>query len=210
MMGASVAELRDEGMVPDRVERSYVSVKNAVIPWERFPEEDSILGPEMKATGEVMGIGQDVGAAYAKALLGGGHVLPARGRVFLSFADRDKPMGLAVAQAFVMLGFDLVATPGTSRYLAHHAVEAAPVPKIGEGEDDIGRRLERGDVQLVVNTPRGGRARSDGTTIRKAARIHNVPCVTTIPGALAVARSLRAGPGAVNRPRSLQEWHQTA
>ena len=210
MMGATIETLRAEGMVPE-VEREmdFVAVKNAVIPWDRFPEEDSILGPEMKATGEVMGIGSDVGVAYAKALLGGGSVLADRGRVFLSFADRDKPLGLAVAQAFTMLGFELIATRGTARYLSHHAIEAEPVPKIGEGPGDIGERLESGEVQLVVNTPRGGRARSDGMTIRKAARRHSVPCVTTIQGGLAVARSLRAGPGAINRPRSLQEWHRS-
>lgn len=210
MMGATVEELRDEGLVPETKLARFVAVKYAVIPWDRFPEEDSVLGPEMKATGEVMGIGEDVGVAYAKALLGGGKVLPDRGRVFLSFADRDKAMGLAAAQAFVMLGFELIATPGTARYLSHHAIEAASVPKIGDGPDDIGQRLEKGEVQLVINTPRGGKARSDGKTIRKAALRHQVPCVTTIPGALAVARSLRAGPGAINRPRSLQEWHRSA
>ena len=209
MLGATIEELREEGMVPVANGTSnFVAVKNAVIPWDRFPEEDSILGPEMKATGEVMGIGPDVGVAYAKALLGGGDVLADRGRVFLSFADRDKPLGLAVAQAFIMLGFDLVATQGTARYLHHHAIEAESVPKIGEGPRDIGERLENGEVQLVVNTPRGGRARSDGMTIRKAARRHAIPCVTTVQGGLAVARSLRAGPGAINRPRSLQEWHR--
>lgn len=154
-----------------------------------------------------MGIGPDVGVAYAKAILGGGRVLADRGTVFLSFADRDKPMGLAVAQAFAMLGFDLIATSGTARYLLHHAIDAESVPKIGEGDRDIGERLERGEVVLVVNTPRGGRARSDGHTIRKAARRHSVPCVTTIQGGLAVARSMRAGPGAIHKPRSLQEWH---
>lgn len=186
-----------------------MAVKEAVLPWNRFPGEDSILGPEMKSTGEVMGIGVDVGAAFGKALLAAGHTLPDRGRVFLSFADRDKPMGLAVAQAFVMLGFDLVATEGTARYLAHHAVPAEPVHKIGEGPDDIGTRIERGDIQIVVNTPRGRRSRSDGSEIRRAARTHSVPCITTIQGALAAARSLRSGRGAILRPRSLQEWHQS-
>ena len=207
MLGTTIEELRREGLVPDQVNKSFVAVKEAVLPWNRFSEEDSVLGPEMKATGEVMGIGPDVGIAFGKALLGAGHVLPDRGRVFLSFADRDKPMGLAVAQAFVMLGFDLVATQGTARFLEHHAIRADPVPKIGEGPRDIGERLENGEIHLVVNTPRGGRARSDGSAIRRASRSHAVPCVTTIQGALAVARSLRSGPGAINRPRSLQEWH---
>jgi len=208
MMGATIEELRREGIVPltERIP-DFVAVKMAVIPWDRFPEEDSVLGPEMKATGEVMGIGADVGVAFAKAILAAGRVLPDRGQVFLSFADRDKPVGLAVAQAFTMLGFELIATGGTAKYLHHHAIAAEVVNKVGEGPRDIEERLENGEVALVVNTPRGGRARSDGMTIRKAARRHSVPCVTTVQGGLAVARSLRAGPGAINKPRSLQEWH---
>jgi carbamoyl-phosphate synthase large subunit len=209
MMGSSLEDLRREGLVPRSSRRpEFVAVKNAVLPWNRFPDEDSVLGPEMRATGEVMGIGPDVGVAFAKALLAAGHILPSRGRVFLSFADRDKPMGLAVAQAFTMLGFELVATHGTARYLKHYAIDAEPVHKVGEGPRDIGQRLEDGEVQLVINTPRGGKARSDGKTIRIAARSHSIPCVTTIQGGLAVARSLRAGPGAILRPRSLQEWHR--
>ncbi|MGH3650698.1 MAG: carbamoyl-phosphate synthase large subunit [Acidimicrobiia bacterium] len=207
MMGASIEELRVSGMVSEHATERFVAVKDAVLPWDRFPEEDSVLGPEMKSTGEVMGIGPDVGVAYGKALLAAGNVLADRGRVFLSFADRDKPIGLAVAQAFTMLGFELIATSGTARYLHYHAVDAEVVNKIGEGSRDIGERLANGEVQLVVNTPRGGRARSDGMTIRKAARRLFVPCVTTVQGGLAVARSLRAGPGAINKPRSLQEWH---
>jgi carbamoyl-phosphate synthase large subunit len=210
MMGSSIEELRKEGLIENRnPELSFVAVKHAVLPWDRFPEEDSVLGPEMKATGETMGIGDDVGVAFAKALLGGGVHLPDRGTVFLSFSDRDKPMGLAVAQAFTMLGYDLIATRGTKRFLDHHAIESEAVDKIGEGPDDIGARLEAGRVHLVINTPGGRRARSDGQTIRTAARRHSVPCVTTIQGGLAVARSLRSGPGATNRPRSLQEWHRT-
>ena len=209
MMGATLDDLRREGVLARQVDEvDFVSVKDAVLPWDRFPEEDNVLGPEMKSTGEVMGIGSDVGVAYGKALLGAGNVLADRGRVFLSFADRDKPMGLAVAQAFVMLGFELIATHGTARYLAHHAVTAEPVNKVGEGDRDISERLEAGEIQLVINTPRGGKARSDGRTIRQAARRHKIPCVTTIQGGLAVARSLRAGPGAINKPRSLQEWHR--
>ena len=209
MMGESISELRSRGALPEpRGEAGFVAVKEAVLPWERFPEEDSVLGPEMKATGEVMGIGSDVGVAYGKALLAAGHALCDEGRVFLSFADRDKPMGLSVAQAFTLLGLELIATTGTARFLRHHAVEAEQVNKIGQGPRDIGERLEAGEVQLVVNTPRGGRARSDGRLIRQAARRHAVPCVTTIQGGLAAARSLRAGPAAVRRPRSIQEWRR--
>ena len=208
MMGSSLTELRAAGLVPaDEKPPGFVAVKDAVLPWDRFPEEDTILGPEMRATGEVMGIGSDVGIAYGKALLAAGHVLAEQGKVFLSFADRDKPIGLAVAQAFTMLGYDLIATRGTARFLDHHAIEAEVVNKIGEGPRDIGERLENSEVQLVVNTPRGGRARHDGMSIRQIARRNSIPCVTTVQGGLAVARSLRAGPGAINEPKSLQEWH---
>jgi carbamoyl-phosphate synthase large subunit len=210
MLGSTLADLRQQGQLPvEQEEDGFVAVKDAVLPWDRFPEEDVVLGPEMKATGEVMGIGPDVGVAYGKALLAAGNVLSDRGRVFLSFADRDKPLGLAVAQAYSMLGFDLVATKGTARYLRHHAIEAELVNKIGDGPRDIGERLENGEIQLVVNTPRGGRARSDGMSIRQRARRLKIPCVTTVQGGLAVARSLRAGPGAIHKPRTLQEWHRT-
>ncbi|HKX74939.1 MAG TPA: carbamoyl-phosphate synthase large subunit [Acidimicrobiia bacterium] len=208
MMGATLEQLRAEGMVTAADHRDFVAVKEAVLPWDRFPEEDIVLGPEMRSTGEVMGIGPDVGVAYAKALLAAGHVLPSRGTVFLSLADKDKPMGLAVAQAFAMLGFRLLATRGTARFLSHHAIAAEVVNKVGEGPDDSRHRIEAGEINLVINTPRGGRARWDGRLIRHTARRFDVPCVTTIAGALAVARSLRSGPLALRRPRSLQEWHK--
>jgi carbamoyl-phosphate synthase large subunit len=208
MMGATIEDLRGEGILPP-AGSGFVSVKEAVLPWDRFPEEDTVLGPEMRSTGEVMGIASDVGVAYAKALLAAGHVLPSEGTVFMSLADRDKPVGLAAAQAFAILGFKLVATPGTARFLSHHAIEAEVVDKVGEGPDDAPSRIEAGRVQLVINTPRGGRARSDGRLIRRAAHRHGVPCVTTVQGALAVARSLRSGPAATLRPQSLQEWQSS-
>jgi carbamoyl-phosphate synthase large subunit len=117
-------------------------------------------------------------------------------------------MGLAVAQAFHLLGFDLLATPGTAKYLAHHAIPVNVVHKVGEGDDDTRTAIEEGRVQLVVNTPRGGRARSDGRVIRHAARLQGVPCVTTLQGALSVARSLRSGDEATWKPKSLQDWHR--
>ena len=207
MMGATLDQLRAEGIVGSHSPIEFTAVKEAVLPWDRFPEEDSVLGPEMRATGEVMGIGPDVGVAYAKALLAAGHELPQEGAVLITLADRDKPMGLAVAQAFHLLGFDLVATPGTARFLSHHALPVDVVVKVGEGENDTRSAIERGRVQLIVNTPRGGRARSDGRVIRHAARLAGVPCVTTLQGALSVARSLRSGDDATHDPKSLQAWH---
>ncbi|MGF1664860.1 MAG: carbamoyl-phosphate synthase large subunit [Acidimicrobiia bacterium] len=208
MLGATLAELRTEGLLRDAAVLDFTAVKEAVLPWDRFPEEDSVLGPEMRATGEVMGIGDDAGIAYAKALLAAGHRLPSGGTVLITLADRDKPMGLAVAQAFHLLGFALLATPGTAKYLAHHAIPVSVVHKVGEGDDDTRTAIEDGRVQLVVNTPRGGRARSDGRVIRHAARLQGVPCVTTLQGALSVARSLRSGDEATWKPKSLQDWHR--
>ena len=208
MLGATLEELRTEGLLADQVIRPFVAVKEAVLPWDRFPEEDTVLGPEMRATGEVMGIGHEVGTAYAKALLAAGHQIPKSGAVFLSLAERDKPLGLAVAQAFTMLGFSLLASPGTARFLEHHGVVAQSVNKVGEGPMDTVERIESGQVDLVVNTPRGRRARGDGRLIRHASASRGVPCVTTIAGALAVARSLRSGRLATVNVRSLQDWHR--
>jgi carbamoyl-phosphate synthase large subunit len=207
MMGSSIADLRSEGLLSDRSDMSFTAVKEAVLPWGHFPEQDSVLGPEMRATGEVMGIGSDAGVAYAKALLAAGHRLPEKGTVLITLADRDKPLGLAVAQAFQLLGFEIMATPGTARFLEHHAVPVATVQKVGEGDVDTATVIESGRVQLVINTPRGGRARSDGGLIRRASRRLGIPCVTTLQGALQVARSLRSG-DATLEPRSLQDWHE--
>ena len=207
MTGSTLAELREEGLVPATRPLTFTAVKEAVLPWDRFPEEDIVLGPEMRATGEVMGIGPDPGVAYAKALLAAGQGLPATGTVFLSLADRDKPAGVAIGEGFRAAGFDLVATPGTARYLARHGISSEVVDKVGEGADDIRRLIESGRVGLVVNTPRGSRAQSDGTVIRRATLASRIPCVTTVQGALSVVRSLGAGTTAVTAPRSLQDWH---
>ncbi|MDH3540807.1 MAG: ATP-grasp domain-containing protein, partial [Acidimicrobiia bacterium] len=207
MLGATIAGLREEGLVPAAGRPDFVSVKEAVLPWNRFPEEDIVLGPEMRATGEVMGISDSAGVAFGKALLAAGMKLPETGNVFFSMADRDKAIGLAAAQALTMLGFKLVCTSGTGRYLDHYGVPNEVVAKVGEATDDAFELIESGQVHLVVNTPRGRRARSDGRRIRLAAQHAGIPCLTTVQGALAAARSLQAGRDAIYRVRSLQDWH---
>ncbi len=162
----------------------------------------------MRATGEVMGIADDFGTAYAKALLGAGHRVPERGTLFLSLADRDKEYGVGVAQRFVDLGFRILATEGTAAYLASRGIPAAHVDKVGEGPWDPVRLIEEGKVDLVVNTPRGRRARGDGSLIRRAARRAGIPCVTTVQGGGAVARSLQAGSDGVTNVASLQSRYQ--
>jgi len=207
MMGESIQSLREEGLLPEDDPPDFVSVKVAVIPWPKFPGQDIVLGPEMRATGEVMGIAGDLGTAYARALLGAGTRLPDGGTVFFSLTDRDKEPGLEVARIFSRLGFRLLATVGTASFLAEHGVPAAHVDKVGEGPWDPVRLIQEGKVDLVVNTPLGRRARGDGRLIRAAAMANAIPCITTIRGGLAVARSLEGSTGAVFEVRSLQEWH---
>jgi carbamoyl-phosphate synthase large subunit len=208
MMGETIQSMRDSGVpLPDDAPTGFVAVKVAVIPWPKFPEQDIVLGPEMRATGEVMGIAADLGTAYAKALLGAGTRLPEKGTVFFSLTDRDKEPGLEVARIFARLGYRLLATVGTAAYLSEHGVPAAHVDKVGEGPWDPVRLIHEGKVDLVVNTPLGRRARGDGRLIRAAAQACSIPCITTVRGGLAVARSLegaRSGPVEV---KSLQEWH---
>lgn len=191
MLGETLEDLRNADLLPARTPRSgFVAIKEAVLPWTRFPDEDRVLGPEMRATGEVMGIGPDLGVAYGKSLLAAGHQLPAAGQVFVSLADRDKPAGVEVARRFAAAGYRLLATHGTAGHLARHGVPATHVDKVGDGAYDPVRLIERGEIDIVVNTPQGRRARGDGGRIRRAATRHRVPCVTTVRGGLAVAGSL--------------------
>ncbi len=156
MVGATLAELRDEGLVRPPINDGHVSVKEAVLPFNRFPNVDTLLGPEMRATGEVMGIAATVGLAFAKSQAAAGDKLPATGTVFFSLSDRDKPGGLVAARRFANLGFSVVATSGTGRYLADNGVAVADsVAKVGEPGRSAVDRIAKGEIDLVVNTPRG-------------------------------------------------------
>ena len=209
MVGASLAELRAEGLLLDPVEGGYVSVKEAVLPFSRFPGVDTLLGPEMRSTGEVMGVGATFGLAFAKSQIAAGTALPAEGTVFLSLADRDKVAGLEAARGFVSLGFTLAATSGTAAFLESNDVPVATVvAKVGEtGAADAVELIASGRVQLVVNTPRGRGPRADGIHIRTTALAHQVPCLTTVAAARAAAAGMadwrRHGLSVV----SLQEAH---
>jgi carbamoyl-phosphate synthase large subunit len=210
MMGESLEELRASGSIPEHAgePRGFVAIKEAVLPWRRFPGEDTVLGPEMRATGEVMGIGPNLGVAYGKALAAAGHSVPTGGTLFFSLADRDKAAGVPVAQRFADLGFRILATHGTAGHLARNGIAVTHVDKVGEGSYDPVRLLEEGEINLVINTPQGRKARGDGGLIRRTATRYGVPCVTTIEGGLAVVHSIEAGPGAVTRVRSLQSYHR--
>jgi carbamoyl-phosphate synthase large subunit len=210
MLGATLAELRTEGLLVAPV-TGHVSVKEAVLPFNRFPDVDTALGPEMRSTGEVMGIDATFGAAFVKAETAAGTMLPTEGLVFLSLADKDKPAGLVVAKRLRELGLGIAATSGTADYLSRFGINVDEiVAKVSEASDmkttAVGL-IEAGRVAFVVNTPRGSGSRSDGQAIRMAANVNRVSSVTTIEAALAAFNGLLEQR---NRPvtvRSIQEYH---
>ncbi len=211
MVGATLAELRAEGLLASPV-TGHVSVKEAVLPFNRFPGVDTLLGPEMRSTGEVMGIGSTFGLAFAKSQIAAGNRLPTEGTVFLSLADRDKAVGLDAARQFVALGFDLAATSGTAAMLEAEGISVATVvAKVGEshpGVVDAVDLIAGGKVQLVVNTPRGRGPRADGVHIRSTALAHLVPCLTTVAAARAAAAGIADWISHPLSVRSLQEYHE--
>ncbi len=209
MMGATLAELRTEGLLVERVVGDHVAIKEAVLPFDRFPEADPVLGPEMRSTGEVMGIDLTTGLAFTKSQIAAGGALPESGTVFMSLADRDKATGSEAAAGFVALGLELVATSGTAEHLRNAGVEVREtVAKIGEDGTDAVGLIRSGAVQLLVNSPRGRGPRADGEHIRGAAAAEGIPLLTTASAALAAARGMadwRRYPLAV---RTLQEYHR--
>jgi carbamoyl-phosphate synthase large subunit len=219
MLGATVAELRSEGMLPasgDGADLPYdapISVKEAVLPFGRFRTAagegvDTVLGPEMKSTGEVMGIDRVFGTAYAKSQAAAYGELPTTGRVFVSVANRDKRAMLFPVKRLADLGFDVLATEGTAEVLRRNGVEATVVGKHSEGKgDDVVPLILAGKVDLILNTPFGIGARKDGYEIRTAAVARGVPCITTVQGAAACVQGIEALVRGDIGVRSLQEHH---
>jgi carbamoyl-phosphate synthase large subunit len=212
MVGATLEELRAEGLLQPPAQTGAVSVKEAVLPFNRFPDVDTLLGPEMRSTGEVMGIDATFGLAFAKSQLAAGAVLPDGGTAFLSLADRDKVVGVAVGRRLAELGFSLVATAGTAAALEEAGLPVAEVvAKVSEvGEAPATTALDllnAGKIDLVVNTPRGRGPRADGDYIRSAAAMHGVPCLTTVAAARAAAEGMADRARHPLEVRSLQE-HQ--
>ncbi len=216
MLGERLADLRREGLLPPvdattGLEIDHVAVKEAVLPFDRFPGVDSLLGPEMRSTGEVMGVDRSFGAAFAKSQAGtGAMVLPTGGTVFVSVANRDKRAIVFPVKRLADLGFDVIATDGTADVLRKAGVDARVVRKVSEPGDGphVVDLIADGVVDLVLNTPFGVGPRSDGYLIRTAAVTHGVPCITTMSGILAAIQgieSLRDGPLTV---ASLQELQQ--
>ncbi len=169
---------------------THVAVKEAVFPFARFPGVDLLLGPEMKSTGEVMGIDRDFGTAYLKAQIAAGNALPRSGRVFLSVRDGDKPKLVPIARGLAELGFRLIATRGTAEALRRAGLEVEPVFKVHEGRPHIVDRLKDGDIALVINTTQGAQAVRDSYELRRTALLKRVPYFTTVAGARAALRAL--------------------
>jgi carbamoyl-phosphate synthase large subunit len=182
------------------------AVKEAVFPFARFPGVDTVLGPEMKSTGEVMGIDASFDIAFAKSQLGGGTKVPRSGTVFVSVKDADKARILPAVRLLASLGFKTIATSGTQRYLAQQGVEAAKINKVLEGRPHIVDAIKNGGVQLVFNTTEGTAALADSSSLRNAALLHKVPYYTTLSGAVAAAQGIKAYLGGDLEVRTLQSY----
>jgi carbamoyl-phosphate synthase large subunit len=179
-----------------------------VLPFDRFPRADSLLGPEMKSTGEVMGVANDYPAAFGKAQTAAGARLPTTGAVFISVTDGDKAAATQLAAALHDLGFAILATSGTARAIRRMGVPVEAIPKISEGSPNVVDRIASGDVDLVINTPTGSGARADGYEIRRVAVQKGIPCITTLTGASAAQRAIQAARSGEPPVRSLQELHR--
>ncbi|HKE79516.1 MAG TPA: carbamoyl-phosphate synthase large subunit [Solirubrobacteraceae bacterium] len=204
MLGERIADL---DLPAEPMAADHVSVKEAVLPFDRFEGSDSLLGPEMRSTGEVMGIARDFPTAFAKAQAAAGAALPVTGTAFISLTDSDKPAAIGIAQILHDLGFRIVATRGTKEAIERMGIPATALKKVGEGSPNVVDWIENGDVDLVVNTPTGSGARSDGWEIRRAAVARGIPCLTTLSGGLAAARAIAAARQGVADVLSLQEIH---
>jgi len=203
MLGAKLADLD----LPADTTNGHVAVKEAVLPFDRFPGADALLGPEMRSTGEVMGVARDFPAAFAKAQAAAGAMLPASGTVFLTVTDSDKASVVGIAAQLHDLGFEIVATRGTAAAIARMGIPVRTINKIAEGGPHVVDCIDRGQVDLVINTPTGTAARSDGYEIRRAAIARGIPCITTISGGMAAARAIAAARHGDPPVLSLQELH---
>ena len=217
-VGSTIAELKSEGLLPesDRNTPRGISVKEAVLPWNRFRRTDgrgvdAVLGPEMRSTGEVMGISSSFGGAYAKSQISSFGPLPKSGTVFLSLADKDKTAGIESARALIELGFRVLTTEGTASFMAGHGVTTSQVRKYSEGRGPLGEPtivdiLNAGEIDLVINTPVGRGTRADGWAIRTAAVQRSIPIITTTPGFSAAVEGIRVLRQGDLGVQSIQEW----
>lgn len=216
-VGDSIAKLKEEGLLPSKdVKPRAISVKEVVLPWNRFRRVDgrgvdATLGPEMRSTGEVMGISPTFGESYAKSQIASFGALPKSGTVFISLSNKDKEAGINAARELHDLGFNIVATAGTAQNFAEHGIKAAIVRKHSEGSGSLGERtiveqMVAGQIDLVINTPVGRGTRQDGWVIRTTAVQRSIPCITTIAGFNAAVEGIKAIRKSELKVKPLQEW----
>jgi len=204
MVGKKLWELGIE----KEVEIRHIAVKESVFPFKRFYGVDTVLGPEMKSTGEVMGIDTDFGVAFAKSQIAAGTSIPLKGRVFISVMNKDKRPIVFVAKKLVDLGFELVATKGTAKVLMNNGIPVQSVYKVGEGRPDIVDRMKNREIQMVINTPSGKKPKVDEVAIRSQAVAHNIPIITTLSGAEAVVNGIESLLKKGMSVNSIQEYHR--
>jgi carbamoyl-phosphate synthase large subunit len=213
MLGERIADMKlpaateRDGATEGSAGGGHVCVKEVVLPFDRFAGADALLGPEMRSTGEVMGIAGDFPTAFAKAQAAAGSKLPLSGTVFITVTDRDKPAATGVASLLHDLGFEIVATRGTAQAIRRMGIPVETINKIGEGSPHVVDWIERGDVDLIINTPVGTGARAEGWEIRAAAIARRIPCITTMAGGMAAARAMVAARRGEPSVLSLQEIH---
>ena len=198
-------KLRDLNLVRRPI--PHFGVKEAVFPFNMFPEVDPLLGPEMRSTGEVLGMAENYGEAFFKAQVAAGQLLPMQGTVLITVSDRDRAGALEAARRFAELGFSIVATNGTRKFLASNGVAASPILKVHEGRPNIADAIKNGEIHLVVNTPAGKTSMHDDSYIRKTAIKHKVPYITTTAAAIATAKGISAHRQGHTDVRSLQQYH---
>ena len=185
---------------------THIAIKEAVLPFEKFPGSDTILGPEMRSTGEVMGIDTDFGKAFAKAALGANQRLSLSGTVFVSMNDRDKLAVVPVVKDLLQMGFKIVATAGTCRVLQEHGLEVKPVLKLHEGRPHVVDAIKNDRIQLMIATPSGEESKEDGRTLRRTALAYKIPMITTIAGAKATAAAIRSLQSQPLEVKALQDY----
>jgi carbamoyl-phosphate synthase large subunit len=198
--------LADLGLTDD-LQAAGVFVKSPVFPFVRFPGVDTILGPEMRSTGEVMGGAESFGVAFAKAMIGAGQRLPDTGRVFISVNDSDKQSVLPIARDLIALGFALTGSRGTAAYLRAHGLEVEVIYKVNEGRPNVADCIVNREISLVINTPLGRESFFDDRAVRRAATMAQVPCITTLTGATAAVSAISALRSHTLSVRSLQDYY---
>jgi carbamoyl-phosphate synthase large subunit len=196
----------DELGVTKEVTPTHFSVKESVFPFNKFPGVDIILGPEMRSTGEVMGIAETFPIAFAKSQIAANSSLPLAGTIFISVADRDKPEAVLIARELAAMKYRLISTRGTARVFRAAGVEIEEIPKLQEGRPNLIDHMKNGQVDLVINTPSGKGARTDEGKIRAAAVQHKVTCITTLAAAHAAVEAVKALRQGELTVKPLQDW----